>query len=409
MELQIEPSVGAWIRAARRACLGAASGILVACGGGGGGAADGTLRVALTDAPSCGYDHVFVTVEKVRVHQSSTASDADSGWSEIPVSPARRIDLLTLTNGVLTELGSTPLPAGNYSQIRLVLADNSAGNPTANAVQPTGGAEVALRTPSAQQSGLKLQTHFEVASGQTADLVLDFDACKSIAKAGNSGQYNLKPVMAVLQRLGTSIEGFVSTTIANGSTTVSAQQNGVPVRATTPDASGKFVLSLLPDGSYTVVVTADGRETAVVTGVPVALSAGKTLLNGTATSIAPAAATMRDVTGTVTLVTSTPGGTTSAPLTDATVRTSQTLTGGLGVEVSDRPVDAIDASYRFRLPAAAPVRASYVSAATPLSFAPDAPVAGKYSIAAQAPGQTIQTKSVDITSINATATFTFGP
>ncbi|MGH7463390.1 MAG: DUF4382 domain-containing protein, partial [Longimicrobiales bacterium] len=117
MTLQIERGIGAWIRAARRACLVAASGILVACGGGGGGAADGTLRVALTDAPSCGYDHVFVTVEKVRVHQSSTASDADSGWREILVSPARRIDLLTLTNGVLTELGSTPLPAGNYSLI----------------------------------------------------------------------------------------------------------------------------------------------------------------------------------------------------------------------------------------------------------------------------------------------------
>jgi len=307
----------------------------------------------------------------------------------------------------LAELGSTPLPAGHYSQIRLVLADNNA-TPNANTVRPTGGAEIALGTPSAQQSGLKLQAHFEVASGQTADLVLDFDACKSIVKAGNSGQYNLKPVIAVLPRVNTSIEGFVSTTIANGSTTVSAQQNGVPVRATTPDATGKFVLSLLPEGSYTVVVTADGRQTAVVTGVPVALSTGKTVVNGTATSIAPAAATMRDVTGSVTRVTSTPGGTTSAPLTDATVRALQTLTGGLGVELSDRPVDALDASHGFRLPAAAPIRASY-SATTPLSFAPDTAAAGKYSIAAQAPGPITQTQTVDISSVNATATFTFGP
>ena len=42
---------------------------LAACGGGGSGgsvADSGTLRLALTDAPSCGYDSVNVTVEKVR-------------------------------------------------------------------------------------------------------------------------------------------------------------------------------------------------------------------------------------------------------------------------------------------------------------------------------------------------------
>src|SRR5262245_56562253 len=65
----------------------------------------GTLRVALTDAPACGYDHVYVTVERVRVHMSSSASDNDGGWSEVVVSPAQRIDLLGLTNGELAELG----------------------------------------------------------------------------------------------------------------------------------------------------------------------------------------------------------------------------------------------------------------------------------------------------------------
>jgi len=97
----------------------ATTAVLAACGGGGGGdsagtpsAGTGSLRVALTDAPSCGYDHVYITIEKVRVHQSSTAADADAGWTELALSPARRIDLLDLTNGVLEELGTMPLPAG---------------------------------------------------------------------------------------------------------------------------------------------------------------------------------------------------------------------------------------------------------------------------------------------------------
>ena len=113
---------------------------LAACGGGGGdsGSQRGTLRFALTDAPACGYDQVNVTVQKVRVHRSSTAADADSGWEELTVDPPRRVDLLTLQNGVLAELGQTPLPAGTYTQMRLVLADNAAGNPLANSVVPAG-------------------------------------------------------------------------------------------------------------------------------------------------------------------------------------------------------------------------------------------------------------------------------
>ena len=80
-----------------------AAALLAACGGGGSSSTTGagTLRVALTDAPACGYDEVNVTVEKVRVHQSSSAGDGDGGWSEVVLNPARKVNLLDLTNGVL--------------------------------------------------------------------------------------------------------------------------------------------------------------------------------------------------------------------------------------------------------------------------------------------------------------------
>jgi len=127
----------------------ALSAVLVACGGGGGGgdgsaSGMGTMRVALTDAPTGDYDAVNVTITKVRVHQSSTAADGDAGWSEITLNPARRVDLLTLQNGVLSELGQMPLDAGKYQQVRLVLADNDATTPLANSVVPKGGTERAL-------------------------------------------------------------------------------------------------------------------------------------------------------------------------------------------------------------------------------------------------------------------------
>lgn len=145
---------------------------LVGCGGGGGGddafgggtssgSGVGTLRLSITDAPAC-YEQVNVTVERVRVHRSTTAGDADGGWQELVLVPARRIDLTRLTNGRLEDLGTIRLPAGRYSQLRLMLAANSTADPLANSVVPVGGGEVPLKTPSAQQSGLKLKVDVDV-------------------------------------------------------------------------------------------------------------------------------------------------------------------------------------------------------------------------------------------------------
>src|SRR5688500_6337776 len=106
-----------WTRVFRAATLVSAA-IAGACGGGGSSSTDnGTLRHALTDAPACGYETVYVTVQKVRVHKSASAGDNEAGWSEVVLNPAQRVDLLSLTNGVLADLGQTALPAGRYTQM----------------------------------------------------------------------------------------------------------------------------------------------------------------------------------------------------------------------------------------------------------------------------------------------------
>lgn len=393
----------------RWAALGLIASTLAACGGGGGDtASQGTLKLAMTDAPACGYEHVYVTVNKVMVSQSSSADPANgsSGWYELPYSKAgTQIDLLNLTNGVLEELGSVPLPAGSYEQVRLVLAPNT-GAKLANSVV-SGGTEYALDTPSATTSGLKLQAHFDVTGGQLADLVLDFDVCKSVVKAGNSGKYNLKPVVSVFKRLTTGIVGYVDPAMVSTGAVVSAQQNGQAVRSTVPDSTGKFTIAWLPENiNYTVVVAGKGRSTAVVTGVPVALKAdgsGTTLLNPDTARITPAASAMANVSGTVSN-----NATPSALLTTATVAATQALTGGPSIELAYQPVDAVTAGYSLNLPLAGPVKAAYAGGAALTFGAADAVAAGKYSLQSAAPGYVTQTSGLTLTG-NTTKDFVLAP
>jgi len=374
--------------------------LLGACGGGS--SDTGTLRVSLTDAPACGFDTVFVTVDKVRVHRSASAEPGDSGWSEVVVSPARRIDLLELTNGTLELLGQTALPAGSYTQMRLVLAENGASAPFANAVTPTGGSEVALDTPSGVQTGLKMNLNVVVEPDKIADVAIDFDACKSVVRRGDSGRYNLKPVLAaipILSDAGMRIVGFVAPAMAGTQTTVSAQLAGVPVRSTPPDSTGRFVLYPVPVGTYDLVVTSTGRVNAVMTGVPVITTAFTFTNPDTARIDPPASATQRVADGTVTAT----GGVVVA---DTLVRALQTVTG-TQVEVAAMPADATTGAYSFSLPIEAPVKTAYVAGATTLSFSADAAAAGKYRLEASAPGRTTLGVNIDLTAANVTTPFVF--
>ena len=108
------------------------------------------------------------------------------------------------------------------------------------------GDEVALTTPSAVQSGLKMNVSIDVAANQLADFVLDFDACKSFVKLGGSDRYLLKPVIRVVPRVttGMRVVGYVSPALAAATTTVSVQANGVLVKSTRPTHRIQRTLSM---------------------------------------------------------------------------------------------------------------------------------------------------------------------
>lgn len=378
---------------------------LAGCGGGGGGSAGGTgtgtLSMSLTDAPACGYSAVNVTITKLSVHQSSSASVTDPGWIDIPIT-SQRIDLLTLQNGVLAKLGQVPLAPGKYTQMRLLLADNAgaaAGQPTPNSVVPTGKAETPLTTPSGQQTGLKLNVDIDIAANQLADFVIDFNACKSIVSAGASGKYLLKPVLSVTPNFISGVKGSVDASIATGANTaILLEQPGtatsapVVVKATAPDSAGNYLLGPVAPGTYDLVVTSSGHATAVVTGVVV--QSGLVTIVGSA--INPPVSSTGTIGGVVTA---------AAPI-DASLAATQALTGGGSIEVNGIAADAVTGAYSFTLPVGAVAVAPYTAGA--LTFSADAGTGGKYTINATSGTTTKSSSLLSLTTgATLTASFTF--
>jgi hypothetical protein len=147
------------------------------------------LKVSLTDAPTFDFSRVHVNIKHVELWLEGKGKEARLIIAE----GLGDVDLLTLRNGVLLPLADLSIPANvNVRQIRLVL-DSEGHYGVRNS-----GATCELRTPSAQQSGIKviLNSPVNLSAGYDYSLVIDFDASKSVVSLGN-GDCLLKPVLKI--------------------------------------------------------------------------------------------------------------------------------------------------------------------------------------------------------------------
>ncbi|MBC2710496.1 MAG: DUF4382 domain-containing protein [Desulfosarcina sp.] len=236
-------------------------GLLISCGGGGGGSASvgsgsGTLSLSLTDASTDRYQAIYITIDEIQVHMGGN-DNAPNNWTSVdmPVSPIT-LNLLELINGVRENLGLASLSAGRYTQMRLIIGKTPDG--------------------SINLFSIKIVKGFDIHESQTTELVLDFDACRSVVEAGNSGNWLLKPTIkvaelndfAIIQGIvtanGSGVEGaMVSAQIFNGATTDPKDQVIVKA-ATITDESGEYRLFVEP-GIYNLVAYADRAEAAFTT------------------------------------------------------------------------------------------------------------------------------------------------
>ena len=196
------------------------------------------MSVSLTDAPG-NYDEVNIDLQGVEVITEAEGTKTLDTKTGI-------YNLLNYTGGVDTVIATGRMKVGTISQIRLILGDN-------NSVV-VDGISHHLTTPSAQESGLKLQLHDALVAGVKYALLLDFDANQSVVQEGN-GDYLLKPVIWVVDNaISGAIHGLVVPDTLHA--TISAEANGVTY-STTTNASGAFLLKGIPAGVYTVTITPD--------------------------------------------------------------------------------------------------------------------------------------------------------
>ena len=194
------------------------------------------LSVMMTDAPA-NYDAVMVDVVGVEIVGSDNVA--------VVLTPKTGVyNLLTLSNGIDTLIATGDIEPGTVSQIRLILGPNN--------TVTVDGVVYPLSTPSAEQSGLKLQVHQTFEPDISYSILLDFDASQSIVMTGN-GQYKLKPVIRTID---TAITGAIkgSITPIGANVIVTATSAGVSY-ATVTNLNGEFVISGLPAGTYDITVT----------------------------------------------------------------------------------------------------------------------------------------------------------
>jgi len=201
------------------------------------------LQVRLTDDPG-DYDEVNIDIREIQV---TFDGDTVNGWKSLSGIKPGIYNLLDLVNDKDTLLADAIIPSGRIHQLRLILGEQN--------TVVVDGVSHDLKTPSAQQSGLKLNIQQDAQEGVMYVLLLDFDAARSVVQTGNNN-YILKTVIrTVLQSVGGSIKGVVDP--ASSNTLIFALQGLDTIAGTNTDTTGSFLIKGLAASNYDLIVIPD--------------------------------------------------------------------------------------------------------------------------------------------------------
>jgi hypothetical protein len=235
----------------------------------------GTMAVLLTDAPG-DFEHAIVTIESVELR--------GAGDAIVLMDDPVTVDLLDLQNEVMMLVGETPVPGGNYTELRLIISDgliqveeddgSTRVYTSSGAFATSQGftADGDLQMPSFGSSGLKIKlpSGEGFVDGDHNAVLIDFNVAQSFGhQAGNSGRWVLHPVirasgftttgsirldLVLPDSVTLPVIGTTQTTL--GMLAGVLDRNGDPVNVlfTDADANGTWeaTFRFLPPGTYTM-------------------------------------------------------------------------------------------------------------------------------------------------------------
>lgn len=155
----------------------------------------GLLTMKLTDAPleldGKTVATIEVTITKVEVSKATEEGAEDGEWITV-IDEEQDYDLMKLRDGSWDFLAEeVSLDAGQYNQIRIYVNEDNI------ITFENESTEYDLKIPSGTQSGVKLVGTFDVTAGEETEVVVDFDAQKSVT-VSSDGNYILKPTIKMV-------------------------------------------------------------------------------------------------------------------------------------------------------------------------------------------------------------------
>jgi hypothetical protein len=193
--------------------------------------ATGRLLLVIGDAP---FPLEMISAAEITIGSVSVRSSSNEGerWESMPAHGGT-FDLLSLRNGITTELAAFDLPAGEVDQIRLQILSGH--------VQLTDGRSFDLKVPSGMSSGLKVfpAPPIVVAGGLTTDVLLDVDLARSFRsipaaprKTDDIRTFHFNPSLRVANLTTSgSVAGFVYSTEGTDELDDDVPLGGVAVEA----------------------------------------------------------------------------------------------------------------------------------------------------------------------------------